>query len=331
MKSHNIFRWDLDKTYLKTPLETLFGLLSTIFKEAEERVKIPGAECLIEETLEDPSNEVFFHSRNWEGMKRVLGKKLRTERIRYSRIYSGGPFPSLFKVRAGSWGDGIGLKLLAMLKERLYAEEGSVEFLFGDDGERDAFIYSLYADVVSGRTKLSAIEATLRLDKCPSELIEEILKTADKVKKGDTVERIFIQIERKVPQERFEIFGKRLVPFHNYFQPAVILFLHGIFSIQSVARVSTDLILLHGYAPGTLLESLQDMVRRGYISLNESRKFVEEMENLWKREKTYLPEAFGKKIEILSREIEDVKIVSPFTDRAVIDYPTLYVEFTKGE
>ena len=130
----------------------------------------------------------------------------------------------------------VGFKLAELLKARLAAPPGAVEFLFGDDWESDPIIYSLYADVIAGRLEhdaLADILVRLRID--PARLVE-IKALSQRIAPADAVRRIFINLERRTPPDRFRAFGARLVPTFNYFQTALVLYEEGMVPLTAVSR-----------------------------------------------------------------------------------------------
>src|SRR6185369_7377747 len=139
-------------------------------------------------------------------------------------------------------------------------------FLFGDDWESDPIIYSLYADVIAGRLEhdaLADILVRLRID--PARLVE-IKALSQRIQPADAVRRIFINLERRTPPDRFRSFGARLVPTFNYFQTALVLYEEGVLPLDAVGDVGRSLLERSAYTHERLRNSLDDLVRRGYLS-----------------------------------------------------------------
>ena len=55
---HHIFRWDLDKTYLRTDFETVRDLIKTALQTPEEKVNVPGAVELLRELKRDHDHKI---------------------------------------------------------------------------------------------------------------------------------------------------------------------------------------------------------------------------------------------------------------------------------
>lgn len=96
--------------------------------------------------------------------------------------------------------------------------------------------------------------------------IPEIVRIAARVPRCDTVRRIFIHLERGSSTSGFGDFGRRVCPFYNYFQPALVLLEDGALDAQAVLRVGADLVVAHTFNPEVLVASFDDLRRRGYLS-----------------------------------------------------------------
>ena len=172
----------------------------------------------------------------------------------------------------------IGFKLSELLKARLAAPPGAVEFLFGDDWESDPLIYSLYADVIAGRLDhdvLADVLVRLRID--PARLVE-IKALSQRIPPADAVRRIFINLERRTPPGRFHPFGARLVPTFNYFQTAIVLRQEGVVPTGAVVAVGRSLLERSAYTRERLRNSLDDLTRRGYVAPAEAASLRRDLE-----------------------------------------------------
>jgi hypothetical protein len=159
----------------------------------------------------------------------------------------------------------VGYKLTELLKSRGATSAESHEALFGDDWESDPIIYSLYADVLAGRIAGDELgEVLLAIGVDPS-LIAEAKQLAAAAERGEVVEKIYINLERRTPPTSFRAFGPRLVPTFNYFQTAACLFEDGYLTLPAVVQVAESLINDSGYTPGALANSLADITRRGHL------------------------------------------------------------------
>ena len=78
----HIFRWDLDKTYLRTDFDTLADLVKTALQSAEEKTNIPGTATLMRELRVGPDGRqtrTHIVSGSPRQLRRVLLRKLQLD------------------------------------------------------------------------------------------------------------------------------------------------------------------------------------------------------------------------------------------------------------
>ena len=265
-----IYRWDLDKTYLKSNFESLGKMMRVPFERAEDKIDEPGVVALMRALRASARAEgrrvlVYFVSASPPQIGRAIREKLALDGVEIDGIVFKDQLQHLVRGRFRFLREQVGFKLAELLKARLVAPAGAAEYLFGDDWESDALCYSIYADIVSGRLDpqaLGDILVRLRID--PARLIE-IRALARRVPTEDAVRRIFINLERRTPPGRFRNFGARLVPTFNYFQTALVLHEEGMVPLAAVVAVGHSLIERAAYTRGQLRNSLDDLVRRGHL------------------------------------------------------------------
>lgn len=268
MTAPHIYRWDLDKTYLQTDFDSIGALLRTAFQRAAEKENVPGsAELLRLLRTESAGNSlIYFVSGSPRQMRGVLSEKLRLDGIHFDGFILKDNLKNLLKGRFRALRDQVGYKLPALLNARIEAQVESRETLFGDDAERDAFVYSMYGDLLAQRVPPEMLEAVLDLAGVYPDGREAIHSALDRLPPCDPVERIIIHLDRKSPPIRFEAYGSRVVPIYNYFQAALVLFEDGHLSAAAVARLAGALRDHHSFALPMLLRSFQDCLRRGVLS-----------------------------------------------------------------
>jgi hypothetical protein len=265
-----IYRWDLDKTYLKSDFESLSKMMRVPFERAEDKIDEPGVVALMRALRAGARAEgrrvlVYFVSASPPQIGRAIREKLALDGVEIDGIVFKDQLQHLVRGRFRFLREQIGFKLAELLKARLTAPPGSIEYLFGDDWESDSLCYSLYADVVGGRLDhqaLGDILVRLRID--PARLVD-IRALARRVPTAEVVRRIFINLERRTPPGRFRGFGTRLVPTFNYFQTALVLHEEGMVPLAAVVAVGHSLIERATYTRGQLRNSLDDLLRRGHL------------------------------------------------------------------
>ena len=269
-----VYRWDLDKTYLKSDFESLAKMVRVPFERAEDKVDEPGVVALMRALRASGRAEnrqvlVYFVSASPPQIGRAIREKLALDGVEIDGIVFKDQLQHLVRGRFRFLREQIGFKLAELLKARLTVPAGSIEYLFGDDWESDPLCYSLYADVIAGRLDHQALaDALVRLRIDPARLLE-IRALARRVDKEDAVRRIFINLERRTPPGRFRAFGARLVPTFNYFQTALVLHEEGMVPLASVVGVGHSLIERAAYTRAQLRNSLDDLIRRGHLRASD--------------------------------------------------------------
>jgi len=268
------FRWDLDKTYLRTEFDSLKDLARNAMQNAADKQAYPGATALLR-ALNQDGNRICIVSGSPTQMRQVLAAKLRLDGIEYDEFVLKNNLKNILRGRFRALRAQIPYKLPAMLHSRLGAAADS-ETLFGDDAEADAIIYCLYADLVAGRVSLADLERVLVASRAYDDDAERILELARRMPKHDAVKRMFIHLDRKSPPLGFRRFGPRLVPVFNYFQAALVLYQDKVLSARQVIFVALEMLDSKQYELGHLATSVQDVIRRGRVTRESALQLSEE-------------------------------------------------------
>ncbi len=269
-----IYRWDLDKTYLRTEFDTFRDLVSRAFERAKDKHTVPGASALLREIRSTEPHGLYILSGSPEQMRRVLEAKLRLDGIRWDGFTLK---PSLRNLLHGHFGflrDQVGFKLGALLGAREALPATFDEILFGDDAEADAYVYSLYADVCSGLVGIDVLRRVLAQTATTPEDLERLLLLAGRLTRRDHCQRIFIHLDRISSVDRFAVYGPRVCPFYNYFQASTVLLEMGAIDARAVLRVAADLVIDQAFSPEALLASFLELSRRGQIGAIAQRELV---------------------------------------------------------
>ncbi len=269
----DLYIWDVDKTYLQTNFESLRGLVQIFFERSIDKKSLPGAKELLSELRRGKGGALvplFFISASPVGLKKVLEGKFLLDGIQhdgiilkdYRRLRS-----LLGKVRIKN---NFPYKLLCLLTHRLKMPTRSTEILFGDDFERDADVYTLYADILNRKVDEKALKSRLKSEKLTRREQKRLIETSLKVQKvtsiPDVIRKIFIHLVRKKDAQAFKAYGDRLVATYTYMQTAAILFEMGKISKQGFRRVANAFELKYPKDGWTLKKSLQDLKDRSLIS-----------------------------------------------------------------
>src|SRR5580765_3915955 len=190
------FRWDLDKTYLRTEFDSLKDLAKSAIENAADKQAYPGATALLR-ALNQDGHRICIVSGSPTQMRQVLAAKLALDGIEYSEFVLKNNLKNLLRGRFRALRAQIPYKLPAMLQSRLGAT-AELETLFGDDAEADAIIYCLYADLIGGRVSMSDLERVLVASRAYEDDADKIMALARGVPRGE-VQRIFIHLDRRSP------------------------------------------------------------------------------------------------------------------------------------
>ncbi len=255
--------------------------MKSFVQKAEDKVNIPGADALLRELLHPHHRQerrVTFVSGSPQQMRHVLEEKLRLDGIEPDLFVLKPNLQNLLKGRFRALRGQLGYKLLTLLTIR-ESTPHHPEILFGDDAEQDALIYSLYADIVSGRIGRALVQELLHEARVYQDTADEILTRIRNTALDDTVRRVFINLERHTPTAKFLPFGARLVPIHNYFQAALILFADKILDGHALLRTALSMTRNHRYTPSMLANSFQDLVRRRRLSPQTALDLAQALED----------------------------------------------------
>ena len=273
----HVYRWDLDKTYLKTEFDTLKDLLRSALEGAEAKKSIPGASALLRELRAGGGARICFISGSPRQMRRVLTKKLKLDGVEFDEFILKPNLRNMLTGRFRAMREQVGYKLPALLAGRAGLPPETRETCFGDDAEADGFIYSLYGDIIAGRVKRRLLEEILERAGTSEDDAQRAVTLAEALPTAEAVARIFIHLDRRSPTSRFDRYGARLVPVYNYFQAAMVMFEDGQLSSPAVVRVALEMVDRYGYTIDALRNSLQDLLRRGRLRRATARTLADEL------------------------------------------------------
>jgi hypothetical protein len=321
----HIARWDLDKTYLRTDFDTLRDLVRTAFERPEQKRTNPGASTLLREMVR-AGIQVHILSGSPEQMRRRLEDKLRLDGVRWDTLTLKPNLRNLLRLRFRAVRDQLGYKLPALLRARVMATEGGEvvsgcrETLFGDDAEADAYVYSLYADVVAGRVEQDVLMRVLERGRLYEDVVVAAMTAVRTLEPTDAVERILIHLEQQTPPADFRAYGPRIVPFYNYLQAAFVLFEDGRLGPEAVLRVAVELASEHGFDGDALARSYLDLARRGHLRGESTDSLKEALEDGFAQPSPPAATELGLMVERLPRMAEVARSVWRPDAQGVPDY-----------
>ena len=267
-RTNFVARWDLDKTYLRTDFDTLPDLVRTAFERPDQKRAVPGATALLA-ALGKSGARIHILSGSPRQMRRRLEDKLRLDRVRWDELTLKPNLSNFLRLRLRALRDQLGYKLPALLSARLRDQAGAggsgpSEVLVGDDAEADAFVYSLYADICEGVVEAPELRKILKAGQVYADQREECLAAFEQIRRGLSVERILIHLDRQSPPSNFDAFRPRVVPFYNYLQAAFVLGEDGRLGGSAVLDVASVMMVRYGFDAEALGRSYLDLLRRGH-------------------------------------------------------------------
>jgi hypothetical protein len=266
----HVYRWDLDRTYLETEITSLRGLVRAAFETAEEKRTVPGAKALLQGLCAfDPAARVVVISGSPLQMREVLERKLTLDGVRLDRLILKDNLGNLRRGRLRALRAQIGYKLPHLLEDRLQTEPGAREWLFGDDSETDALIYTAYAELLAGNLDEDTLRRVLTLGEAYPDAVERTVAASRRIARGAAVEGIFIRVDRGVPLSAYRRLGPRVMPCFSWAQAALALAERGRLGVDQVAGVAEA-----SGAPEAVAGWLVDAARRGMASIGFTRNLL---------------------------------------------------------
>ncbi len=321
----HIFRWDLDKTYLRTDFDSLRGLVRAALEKPSEKRAVPGAPALIRALREagGGAHRIAIISGSPEQMRAVLEAKLQLDGVVFDEFVLKPNLQNILRARFRALRAQVPYKLPALLGSRV-AVPAPAETLFGDDAESDALIYCLYADIVAGRVARAQLLDVLRAAEAYEDEIERILTLRDEVAKAEVVGRVIIHLDKRSPTARFDQFGPRLCPVYNYFQAALVLYSDGQLSARHLLTVAREMLASRDYTVASLANSLQDLLLRGRLAREVAARLAGETASAGAEFSDLPPHdevvaAFTKRVQALG----DFRVATVPPAPAALDYAGL--------
>lgn len=279
MGTRHVFRWDLDKTYLRTEFDSFRDLVNSAFESARDKRAYPGASALLRALGQESEHRICIVSGSPTQMRRVLSAKLALDGVRHDEFVLKNNMKNLLRGRFRALRSQVPYKLPTIMNSRVGVPVTALETLFGDDAEADAIIYSLYADILAGQIDAGELERILRAARAYDDEIEKTIALQAQIVPTNAVQRILIHLDQRTPTATFARYGTRVVPIYNYFQAALVLYADSVLTARQVLFVALDMLASPEYQLSTLANSLQDMIRRARISKDVARRLAEEASN----------------------------------------------------
>ncbi|MBP8808834.1 MAG: hypothetical protein KBG48_24455 [Kofleriaceae bacterium] len=280
MTVRHVFRWDLDKTYLRTEFDSVGDLIKSAIETAADKQAYPGATALLRTLSTGDGYRVCIVSGSPTQMRTVLAAKLALDGVAYDEFVLKDNLRNILRGRFRALRAQIPYKLPALLASRGRGVPAPAESLFGDDAEADAIVYCLYADLLAGKVDADTLARILASARAYPDEIDRTLAVARAAPRGEVVQRIVIHLDRRSPPIGFRQFGPRLVPVFNYFQAALVLYADGVLDARQLLFVAFEMLDSGQFRLATLANSLQDLLRRNRLSPDTVLRLAGEITDL---------------------------------------------------
>lgn len=236
-----VFVWDIDKTYLDTRFSELKGLLTIPFEFGIDKHAIEGTVQLLHGLREGPSGRehrpIFFVSASPPQIASSIERKMLLDGVEWDGITYKDPLRMLLRRQPDQLREQVAFKLSALLV--LFGElpPGAQLHLFGDDLEKDAFIYAAFADAVAGRLRGERLRQCLVKSGVRDQYARAITARVGDLPVRDAVAGIYIRLERDAKGAAIKPFGPRVVGSPTFAATAEKLESEGLLSKPSADRV----------------------------------------------------------------------------------------------
>src|SRR5207244_6081602 len=114
-RPRHTFRWDLDKTYLRTEFDSFGDLVKSAIENAADKQAFPGATALLR-ALHQDGNRICIVSGSPTQMRQVLAAKLALDGVEYDEFVLKNNLKNILRGRFRALRAQIPFKLPAMLR-----------------------------------------------------------------------------------------------------------------------------------------------------------------------------------------------------------------------
>jgi len=272
-----VFVWDIDKTYLSTRFSSWRGLARVPVEFSIDKQAIPGMPEVLRGLRRGPGKRVacsplFFISASPPFLRGSIEGKMLHDGVEHDGITFKDWWKTLLQLRPDRLLDQLGFKTAALLSGRLSRVQ-SREYLFGDDYEKDAEAFSLYARGLRGQVRPPELEAALAeggVKEPDRRWIAELLGRLPR--RHGRVAKIYIHLEKNTSPQAFRKFGRDLVPVKGALQLVLALFQEGLVDTDAVLAMRLAVESVPCYRFGRTREMLRDALARKIISRERFRK-----------------------------------------------------------
>lgn len=160
-----VFVWDVDKTYLETRFSQLRGLLRIPFELAVDKRPVSGAPELLQAMRRgwpgQERNPIWFISASPPQLAGPVTARMVQDGVEFDGI-TFKDVPAVLRTgRVGQLREQVAFKISALVRLAEELPLGARLHLFGDDYEKDADAYVIFAELLAGRLRGFELEEAL--------------------------------------------------------------------------------------------------------------------------------------------------------------------------
>ena len=245
----DVLVWDIDKTYLQTHFSSVRGLFAIPFEFAIDKQAVLGAVPLLRALRRGAAqkgsalNPLFFVSGSPPQLRGVIEKKMTLDGVDFDGISFKDQWGLMKARRPKAIKEQVGYKLCALLLYRRHVGPNARFYMFGDDVESDADVFSLFGEVCAGLSGAALEDVLARhhvhrtdIDVAHALIAELKLSTSTF---PNPVERVFIHLDRKTDPARFH--QRNVVPTYSFLQTALVLGDLGRIRPEAIASIADEI------------------------------------------------------------------------------------------
>jgi len=274
-----VFIWDIDKTYLATRFSQPKYMVRIPIEFAVDKRAIPGMPEVLRGIRRGTTPvfacaPLYFVSASPPQLRGVIARKMLLDGVEYDGITFKDWARTLKQRRPGRLKEQVGFKICALLEGRRRRPMAR-EYLFGDDYEKDAVAYSIYARIVSAQISGAALDDALAAEGVKPDDRACIRAMRDALPRElGPVERIFIHLEKKSDPSDFAAFGPALLPTRNAFQLALALAELSLVDVKTVRETARAMQATATFGRVDFDDLIADAVERGLVSVDKARDLL---------------------------------------------------------
>jgi len=248
-----IYTWDIDKTWLDTRISQVKGMLKIPFEFAVDKRALPGTTALLHALREGPSGRehrpLYFITASPPFIRKAIERKMLIDGIEYDGITYKDQLEVFRRRQFVALREHTAFKLGALLLLVRAFPLGASIYMFGDDAERDAWIYCMFADICAGRLRGDRLVETQVEMGVLRPYAEDVAGLAADLPARERVRGIHIHCVREPDGSRVREYDDRVVGYPSARAVADYVFERGLISARGRERVAGQGAIAKGQAP----------------------------------------------------------------------------------